>query len=286
VKKTTAAGYIADTREYPIRQNRYIQFEAQADRLATFLRDRFERIPCLFPINGAPAKPWLELGDRVTGQETDSGINHEAYIVGMSQRLDESHGYLMDLTLLEASTLYPISTYFKVGDDIENLDSFSAIVTDQWLGGTGKIKLAAWFIVADATFTARAGAVFLRRLGSPGGKIRLVLYTVSGGLPSSPLANGTSRWEDTGDVDTLGAYYGGYWHPFVFPDGPELVVLSDYYVVLEYDSDYTFSAGNAVSWRCRTIVGGGNMAKYSGATWSLDNNSLMPSMVYASPVFY
>ena len=78
VKMVTAAGFISDTKEFRVSGNQCIQSHMQAERLATFYRDRLERVPCVFTIPSSPAKPWLELGDRVTVVCSDEGINHEA----------------------------------------------------------------------------------------------------------------------------------------------------------------------------------------------------------------
>ena len=186
VRKLTAAGYISDTKEFPITGNQCVQSFAQAEKLATFYRDRLERVPCIFNIPASPARPWLELGDRVTVVVSDEGINHEAYIVGINLSYEEG-AFLMSLRCLEADYLYPVSTYYNWGDNLENLTVYSTTDNnDQALGHAARIKIAA-SITAPSTFVCRAVALYLLRVGTPGGKVRVVIYDDSGGLPNAAI---------------------------------------------------------------------------------------------------
>jgi hypothetical protein len=287
VRKTTSAGFISDTKEFPISGNQAIQSEAQAQRLSTFYRDRFERVPCVFTIPSSPAKPWLELGDRVTAVESDHGINHDAYIVGATYEIDTSHYFSMSLRCLEAQYLYPVSTYYTYGFNLENLPTISPTTdnNDMSLGHASRLKIAA-YITHALNLTCRAVALNLVRVGTPGGKVRVVIYSDSGGLPGSPITGGTSRWVDTADIDTATTVFPGQWYPFAMPDEPVLSLGVQYHTVLESDNDYTFDDGvDEIVWRSDNIGIGGNCALYSGS-WGTNYAYEMPRMEYSLPMFY
>jgi hypothetical protein len=286
VKKITAAGFISDTKEFPVRGNQCIQSHAQAERLATFYRDRLERVPCVFTIPQSPAKPWLELGDRVTIVCSDESINHEAYIVSINLSYEDD-AFLMSLVCLEADYLYPVSTWFNWEDD--NLENLTVYATDddstQTLGHSSREKIAAQ-ITAPSTFTCRAISLLLVRVGSPGGKVRVVVYDNSGGLPNAAITDGEGRWVDTGDIDEASTAHPAQWYPFAMMDEPSLSNGVVYHVVLESDSDYSYSASNYIAWRSENVGAGGNGEVYNGSAWSENAAHEMPSMEYALPLFY
>jgi hypothetical protein len=117
----------------------------------------------------------LELGDRATIVVTDEGINYDVYIVGMTHEYGDM--YLIGYKCLEAKYLYPVSTYYNWGDNLENLTVYSTTDNnDQALGHAARIKIAA-SITAPSTFTCRAVALYLLRVGTPGGKVRVVIYS-------------------------------------------------------------------------------------------------------------
>jgi hypothetical protein len=286
VKLFTAAGYISDTKEFPISGNQCIQSHAQAEKLATFYRDRLERVPCIFTIPPSPAKPWLELGDRITVVCSDESINHEAYIVGITLSY-ESGAFLMSLVCLEADYLYPVSTYYNWGDNLENLTVYSTTDNnDQALGHANRIRIAAQ-ITAPSTFVCRAVALYLLRVGTPGGKVRVVIYDDSAGKPNAAITGGTSRWIDTADIEVGSTAQPAQWYPFAMMDEPTLTNAVVYHISLESDSDYTFSDGvNEVIWRSDSVASGGNGELYNGAAWLENSTQEMPSMEYALPLFY
>jgi len=287
VKMVTAAGFISDTKEFRVSGNQCIQSHMQAERLATFYRDRLERVPCVFTIPSSPAKPWLELGDRVTVVCSDEGINHEAYVVGLTFNFEEG-AFLMSLRCLEADYLYPVSTWFNWGDNLEELPDISPTTDDDTmsLGHANREKIAAQF-TAGSTFVCRAVSLYLHRVGTPGGKIRVVIYDDSSGVPGSAITDGVSRWIDTEDVGEASAVFAAHWIPFAMVDEPTLSNGVIYHVVLESDSDYTFDDGvDEIVWRADAVASGGNAEVYNGATWSNDGTFELPRMEYALPLFY
>jgi hypothetical protein len=50
--------------------------------LAEFLRDRVERPREIYHLQGVPGIPWLELTDRISITEADSGITACAHVFG------------------------------------------------------------------------------------------------------------------------------------------------------------------------------------------------------------
>ena len=217
---------------------------------------------------------------------SDEGINHEAYIVGINLSYEEG-AFLMSLRCLEADYLYPVSTYYNWGDNLENLTVYSTTDNnDQALGHAARIKIAA-SITAPSTFVCRAVALYLLRVGTPGGKVRVVIYDDSGGLPNAAITGGEGRWIDTDDIEVGSTAQPAQWYPFPMPDEPTLTNGVVYHIVLESDSDYTFDDGvDEVIWRSDNVGSGGNGELYNGAAWLNNTSQEMPSMEYALPIFY
>lgn len=93
----------------------YVQSYRQAQMLGDFLLSRFKDPVQIITLGGVRGVPWLEVGDRVTVQETGNlGIN-EDYFIARSQWSCWPGPYQMTLTLMRAADLYPISDYFLLG---------------------------------------------------------------------------------------------------------------------------------------------------------------------------
>lgn len=111
-------GAAADTKRYEVRNNPFIQTEAQASMLAQFLRDRLSYPRDLWNFRGS-ACPYLELGDRITVQDNsgtpNAGINADAYVVNMRQRYSQGQNYEMELTVLPVANVYAYTGYFVLG---------------------------------------------------------------------------------------------------------------------------------------------------------------------------
>lgn len=111
-------------RTWTMRRNPYVHSEAHASMLADFMLSRFKSPIQTVALRGVPARPWLEVGDRVTIQEAKTGINADYYLTEIRWRY-RAGGYTMDLTGIRVSDLFPegwgvpgpgIKPYFVVGE--------------------------------------------------------------------------------------------------------------------------------------------------------------------------
>jgi hypothetical protein len=107
-KATSALGIVED-KELSISGNFWLQTKVQAACKAAFLRDRLQRQRRLLSWRG-PCAPWLQLGDRVTVQNPDSGVDLEAYVVG--KELDYRAGDMFEMTL----ALLPVAQMYGIDD--------------------------------------------------------------------------------------------------------------------------------------------------------------------------
>jgi|GEM_PF-3012274 len=130
-KEESTGGYIEEEKLLELRGNSYIQRQAQADMLAKFLRDRTERPREIYHLSGVPGIPWLELTDRISITEADSGITACAHIFGLGWRFIGGAGalYEQDITAVNAANLFPYdsASYFVIGS-CEMSGSDSAIL--------------------------------------------------------------------------------------------------------------------------------------------------------------
>lgn len=103
-------------RRRSIRDNPYIQSDALAAMLAEFLRDRQELPRLVFVASGVPGDPTRRLGDRITLDDSKTmSSSRDGFLTGVQWRLDKD-GFWQDLTLLDATTLYPhAGDYFVIG---------------------------------------------------------------------------------------------------------------------------------------------------------------------------
>jgi len=130
VNETENAGILDDTKAFLYSrkfemQNFYIQTEAQAARIAGFLRDWLQRPRRLLMWRG-PAPCWLEVGDRVHVDHKTAahspGIDTDAYVVEMTQSYSVPNMYEAELLLLPVTELFKYGEttpgYFKIGTSL------------------------------------------------------------------------------------------------------------------------------------------------------------------------
>jgi len=96
--------------------NEYIQTLEQARFLAQLLRDRVKKARQIFVARDVPAIPTLQPGDLVTAVEAGSGLNHTAYLTGISWRYGGG-AFRADYEMIDAANWYLYSTYFTLGTD-------------------------------------------------------------------------------------------------------------------------------------------------------------------------
>ncbi|MCD6289643.1 MAG: hypothetical protein J7M34_04000 [Anaerolineae bacterium] len=97
-----------------VRANQYLQMHAQADALASLLRDRHQALMPEWELRGVAGVPQLELGDRVSFVDSQaiSGVR-EGFVIGIRWTYD---GYFsQDLVILDAENLFPYTDYFVIG---------------------------------------------------------------------------------------------------------------------------------------------------------------------------
>lgn len=100
--------------------SRYIQTQVQAKIAADYLLSRFKDPVQIVTLTGVPARPWLEVGDRVDVTETaGSGIDGD-YFIGRMQWAYGGGGYTQTLSLLSVADLFPLtaSDYFIIGTSV------------------------------------------------------------------------------------------------------------------------------------------------------------------------
>ncbi len=98
--------------------NSYIQTAGQAELLATIAayRNGYPRLE--YRITGAPALPWLQLGDMVT-IDTAEPITDDRYgiITALAFSWQPSGPFLMDVTATDKTALFEYSDYHVIGTD-------------------------------------------------------------------------------------------------------------------------------------------------------------------------
>lgn len=109
---TSIAAY--GRRTLHIRSNPYIQTVRHAQAVAEFALARFKDPIRRVRLGGIPARPWLEVGDRVTVTETLTDIDEDYFIENMHWRFD-GRRYTMDLDMVRAADMFPYTGYFIVG---------------------------------------------------------------------------------------------------------------------------------------------------------------------------
>lgn len=106
------------SRNRALRGNPYIQTINQADALSDFLQDRYETPTLFFRIRNAPGRPELELGDRITIDNTPTfQVSQACYITAISWRLSDQ-GFYQDIEAVKAADVFPnAASYFILDSD-------------------------------------------------------------------------------------------------------------------------------------------------------------------------
>jgi hypothetical protein len=101
-------------RTMAIRSNPYVQTYRHAQAIGDFALARYKDPQRRVRLSGVPARPWLEVGDRVTVTETLTDIDEDYFIEAMGWTFDGKR-YAMNLDLVRAGDMFPYSTYFILG---------------------------------------------------------------------------------------------------------------------------------------------------------------------------
>lgn len=109
---TSIAAY--GKRTLMIRGNPYIQTYRHAQAVAEFLLARFKNPVQRVELAGIPARPWLEVGDRVTVTEALTEIDEDYFLERIDWSFDGKK-YTMGLGMVRAAAMFPESGYFIVG---------------------------------------------------------------------------------------------------------------------------------------------------------------------------
>ena len=102
-------------RTWTIRNNPYIQTYRHAQMIADFLLARFKDPVQVIELRGVPARPWLEVGDRVTVTETLTDIDEDYWVGKIGWRWSPKGTYTQDLTLMRIADMFSAEDYFIIG---------------------------------------------------------------------------------------------------------------------------------------------------------------------------
>ena len=102
-------------RTWTIRSNPYIQTYRHAQMVADFLLARFKDPVQVIELRGVPARPWLEVGDRVTVTETLTDIDEDYWVGKIQWRWNPKGTYTQDLTLMRIADMFSVEDYFIIG---------------------------------------------------------------------------------------------------------------------------------------------------------------------------
>jgi len=105
-------------RTFPLRQNPYVQTYRHAQMIADFLLSRFKEPVQRVSLKGVPARPWLEVGDRITVTETLTDIDEDYFIVSIKWVFDGAGGYVQSIDAIRCSDLFPYTDYFTIGTSV------------------------------------------------------------------------------------------------------------------------------------------------------------------------
>lgn len=97
-------------------RNPFIQDYIHAQAVADYALERYENHVHAISLVGCPARPWLEVGDRITvqGDGVSSVAADQDYFIA---RINWTFGppYQMDIQAIRCSDLFPYSNYFVIG---------------------------------------------------------------------------------------------------------------------------------------------------------------------------
>ncbi len=295
VQIDSAAGYAQDNRIHKVQGQLYIQGKIHAETIGEFLRDRLEKPKLSYTLTGVPAIPYLELGDRVTvtgttGDAIGYTLNRAAFITGIDWAFTGKEYNFTSITMVDKNRLWMLDDYFRSGTDglgptIEQTTTDGA--TDLTDDGGAADRIASQHSTIGSQ-PLRAVEAKLLRLGTPGGRVRLAVWSEDSGLPDAVITGGNSRWVATGDIPTQES-----WVPFIFPDEPTLAATTTYHLVLESDeaetNGYAYSSGSAeVNWADETVGSGGDQELYDGTgdSWSNVTTRNPAFRYFPNPLFY
>jgi hypothetical protein len=146
---TSIAQYGKTTRTV---SNPYIMSYRHADAIGQFTIDREKDPKQVIGLRGIPAIPWLEVSDRITVVEADSGTNVDAYILretqGMSFMNPQDAKYYQHIDALPVTSLYPYSDYFQIGVTALGVPSQEMLVNGTFESVSGS-NFGSWAEVAD-----------------------------------------------------------------------------------------------------------------------------------------
>lgn len=107
---------LVPTNVVQIKDNPYIQTDQQASLIADLVADRMQYPRLTYKLNGVPAYPWLQLGDRVTITATDPITTaREAIITKLDYSWQPQGRFAMNVEAVDAAGLFPYASYFIVG---------------------------------------------------------------------------------------------------------------------------------------------------------------------------
>jgi hypothetical protein len=102
-------------RTWTIRNNPYVQTYRHAQMVGDFLLNRFKDPVQTIELKGVPARPWLEVGDRVTVTEALTDISEDYWIGKIGWRWSPKTTYTQDLSLMRIADMFSLEDYFIIG---------------------------------------------------------------------------------------------------------------------------------------------------------------------------
>ena len=105
-------------RTFPIRQNPYVQGYRHAQMIGDFLLARFKEPIRRITLRGIPARPWLEVGDRITVTETLTDIDEDYFIVTINWTWSADGGYVQSIDAIRCSDLFEYTNWFIIGTSV------------------------------------------------------------------------------------------------------------------------------------------------------------------------
>lgn len=100
-------------------RNEYIQHYRHAQMVGDYMLSRYKMPVTHLVIRGIPARPWLEVGDRITVTESLTGINLDCMIGRMEWTFSrENPLYTQTLHVMPYNDIFPYSNYFILGESV------------------------------------------------------------------------------------------------------------------------------------------------------------------------
>lgn len=119
--KRTVAVPLVPTNVLRYSDNPYVQTKPQADMLADLAADRMQYPRLTYKLNGVPAIPWLQLGDRITITATDPiTTSREAIVTKLDFAWQPNARFTMTVEAVDAAGLFQHAAFFVVGTSLYN----------------------------------------------------------------------------------------------------------------------------------------------------------------------